>query len=86
MHLKFAVSLGSALLVLNIGAFAIDPERQALIDRYKEPFSLYLSAINDLGSALDSLRTETDLIKAADSRRGPVDSGSICPPGRGAVK
>lgn len=66
MHLKFAVSLGSALLVLNLGAFAIDPEKQAVIDRYKEPFAVYLSAINDLGSALDSLTTETDLIKAAD--------------------
>jgi ABC-type transporter Mla subunit MlaD len=66
MNLKFAVSLGSALLVLNLPAFALDPEKQAVIDRYKEPFAVYLAAITDLGSALDTLTTESDLIKAAD--------------------
>ena len=66
MNLKFAVSLGSALLVLNLAAFALDPEKQAIIDRYKEPFAVYLTAINDLGSALDTVTTESDLIKAAD--------------------
>jgi ABC-type transporter Mla subunit MlaD len=66
MNLKFAVSLGSALLVLSLAAFALDPEKQAVIDRYKEPFAVYLTAINDLGSALDTATTEEDLIKAAD--------------------
>ncbi|HSZ26748.1 MAG TPA: hypothetical protein VK768_01055 [Chthoniobacterales bacterium] len=66
MNLKFAVSLGSALLVLSLACFALDPEKQAVIDRYKEPFSVYLTAINDLGSALDTVTTESDLIKAAD--------------------
>jgi lysyl-tRNA synthetase class I len=66
MNLKFAVSLGSALLVLKISAFALDPEKQAIIDRYKQPFAVYLTAINDLGSALDTVTTESDLIKAAD--------------------
>ena len=66
MNLKFAVSLGSALLVLKLSAFALDPEKQAVIDRYKQPFALYLTAINDLGSALDTATTEPELIKAAD--------------------
>jgi len=66
MNLKFAVSLGSALLVLSLASFALDPEKQAVIDRYKEPFSVYLTAINDLGSALDTVTTESELIKAAD--------------------
>jgi len=66
MNLKFAVFLGSALLVLNLAAFGLDPEKQALIDRYKQPFAVYLSAINDLGSALDNVTTESELIKAAD--------------------
>jgi len=66
MNLKFAVSLGSALLVLKLSAFALDPEKQAVIDRYKQPFAAYLTAINDLGSALDTVTTESDLIKAAD--------------------
>ena len=58
MKLKFAVSLGSALLVLNLGASAIDPEKQAVIDRYKAPFAVYLAAISDLGAALDTEQTE----------------------------
>jgi hypothetical protein len=66
MNLKFAVSLGSALLVLKLSAFALDPEKQAVIDRYKQPFALYLTAINDLGSALETATTEPELIKAAD--------------------
>ena len=66
MNLKSAVSLGSALLVLNLAAFALDPDKQAVIDRYKAPFAVYLTAINDLGSALDTVTTESELIKAAD--------------------
>ena len=66
MNLKLAVSVGSALLVLKLSAFAMDPEKQAVIDRYKAPFSVYLTAINDLGSALGTLTTESELIKAAD--------------------
>jgi ABC-type transporter Mla subunit MlaD len=66
MNLKFAVSLGSALLVLNLAALALDPDKQAIIDRYKEPFSVYLTAINDLGSALETVSTDSELIKAAD--------------------
>jgi len=66
MNLKFAVWVGSALLVLKLSAFALDPEKQAVIDRYKEPFAVYLSAINDLGSALDTVTSESELIKAAD--------------------
>jgi lysyl-tRNA synthetase class I len=66
MNLKLAVSLGSALLVLRFSAFALDPEKQAVIDRYKQPFAVYLTAINDLGSALDTATTDSDLIKAAD--------------------
>src|SRR6478609_8438772 len=66
MNLKSAVSFGSALLVLNLAAFALDPDKQAVIDRYKEPFAVYLTAINDLGSALETVSTDSELIKAAD--------------------
>jgi hypothetical protein len=66
MNSKFAVFLGSAFLVVNLAASGLDPEKQAVIDRYKKPFAVYLSAIDDLGSALDTLTTESDLIKAAD--------------------
>ena len=66
MNVKFAVSLGSTLLFLNLTGFALDPEKQAMIDRYKEPFAIYLAAISALGSSLDSVTTESELIKAAD--------------------
>jgi hypothetical protein len=66
LKLTLAVSLVSALLVLNLAGSELDPEKQAIIDRYKEPFAVYLTAINDLGSALDTATTESDLIKAAD--------------------
>jgi hypothetical protein len=66
MSLKFSVILGSALLVLNLAAFALDAEKQAFIDRYKEPFAAYLVAINELGSALETATTDAELVKAAD--------------------
>jgi hypothetical protein len=66
MNLKFAVSLGLTLLVLRPPALALDPEKQAVIDRYKQPFTIYLEAITDLGSALDKPTSDSDFIKAAD--------------------
>jgi lysyl-tRNA synthetase class I len=66
MNLKFAVCLGATLFVLSVSTFALDPEKQATIDRYKEPFAIYLTAIDELGTALDSAKTDADLIKAAD--------------------
>jgi lysyl-tRNA synthetase class I len=66
MNLKFAVSLGLILLVSGLSALALDPEKQALIDRYKQPFTIYLEAIKDLGSALDNPTSDSDFIKAAD--------------------
>ncbi len=66
MNLKFAVCLGTTLLVLSVSTFALDPEKQAAIDRYKEPFTIYLAAIDELGTALGSAKTDADVIKAAD--------------------
>lgn len=66
MSLKLSVILGSTLLVLNLAAFALDAEKQAFIDRYKEPFAAYLAAINDLRSALDTATTDAELVRAAD--------------------
>ena len=66
MNLKFAVCLGATLFFLTVSTFALDPEKQAAIDRYKEPFAIYLSAIDELGTALSAVKTDADLIKAAD--------------------
>ncbi len=66
MNLKFVVFLGSILLVLGPSALALDPEKQAVVDRYKQPFTIYLEAIRDLGSALDNPTSDSEFIKAAD--------------------
>jgi lysyl-tRNA synthetase class I len=66
MNLKFAVCLGTTLFGLSVSTFALDPEKQAAIDRYKEPFAIYLTAIDELGTALTSAQTDADIIKAAD--------------------
>ncbi len=66
MNLKLAVCLGVAFFVLSVPTFALDPEKQAAIDRYKEPFSVYLTAIDELGTALNAAKSDADLIKAAD--------------------
>ena len=67
MKVKFASCLAIALSVLCISAFAIDPEKQAVIDTYEQPFTLYLAAIKDLGAALEHSRTGAEFIKAADA-------------------
>ena len=54
------------LLVFGLPALGLDPEKQALIDRYKQPFTIYLEAIKDLGSALDNPTSDAEFIKAAD--------------------
>jgi len=66
MNLKFAISLGLIFLALHLPTLALDPERQAVIDRYKQPFSIYLEAIKDLGLALDTVTSDSDFIRAAD--------------------
>jgi hypothetical protein len=67
MKVKFAFLLGVALSLLRISAFAIDPEKQAVIDSYEQPFTLYLAAIKDLGAALENSKTGADFVRAADS-------------------
>jgi hypothetical protein len=67
MKVKFAFCLGIAVSVLCISGFAIDPEKQAVIDTYEQPFTLYLAAIKDLGAALEHSTTGADFIKAADN-------------------
>jgi hypothetical protein len=67
MKVKFAFCLGMALSLLRISAFAIDPEKQAVIDSYEQPFTLYLAAIKDLGVALEHSKNGAEFIKAADN-------------------
>ena len=67
MKVKFAFCLAIVLSLLRISAFAIDPEKQAVIDSYEQPFTVYLAAIKHLGEALEHSKTGADFIKAADN-------------------
>jgi lysyl-tRNA synthetase class I len=66
MNLKLGVVTGVALCLLQFSVSALQPEQQAIIDKYKEPFSNYLAAVQELGTALDTVGSDTDLIKASD--------------------
>jgi lysyl-tRNA synthetase class I len=67
MKVKFPSCLGAALYLLGLSAFALDPDKQAVLDKYEQPFTLYLAAINALGAALESAGTDVEFVKAADS-------------------
>ena len=66
MKAKFAFCLGVTIYILRLSAFALDPEKEAFLASYGEPFTLYLSAVNDLEAALESVKTGAEFVKAAD--------------------
>jgi hypothetical protein len=45
---------------------ALNPDQQSLLDSYKGPFTIYLNSLQDLGRALDSVKSDTDLVRAVD--------------------
>jgi hypothetical protein len=67
MNVKFACYLGVALSLMRLSALALDPEKQAVIDSYERPFTLYLAAIRNLGEALESAKSGAEFVKAADN-------------------
>jgi hypothetical protein len=67
MKVKFASGVGMILCLLGLRALALDPEKEAVLDSYKQPFTLYLAAINDLGVALQKAKTGAEFVKAADT-------------------
>jgi lysyl-tRNA synthetase class I len=66
MNVKSGLLAVLTLLVIRSSAIALQPEQQAIIDKYKEPFTYYIAAVHELGSALDQVQTDTDLVKASD--------------------
>jgi len=67
MKVKCAFCLGLALYLLRLSAFALDPEKQAVLDSYEQPFTIYLAAIKDLGAALENAKSGAEFIRAADN-------------------
>ena len=67
MHsfLKFAVVAGLVLLVTRPG-YALDADQKAVLDAYKKPWDIYLSAMQNLENAIKSANDDGDVVKAAD--------------------
>jgi DNA repair ATPase RecN len=66
MNREIAVCFCLLLTVLRMSALALDPQKQAIIDRYQAPFANYLNAIKALGTELEQVKGEGDVVKAAD--------------------
>jgi hypothetical protein len=60
MKVKCAFYLGVALCLLRLSAYALDPEKQAVLDSCE-------AAIKDLGTALENAKSGAEFVKAADN-------------------
>ena len=47
-------------------AMALNADQQALIDAYKAPFNIYLTALRNLGASLQAAKSDADVVKAGD--------------------
>jgi hypothetical protein len=67
MHsfLKFAVFAGLAMVVARPG-YALDAEQKAVLDAYKKPWDIYLSAMENLENSIKAANKDDDVVKAAD--------------------
>jgi hypothetical protein len=56
-------------LIVVLGAWtarAFDADQKAVLDAYQKPWTAYFSAIETLGTTLDSAKGDQDIVKAAD--------------------
>lgn len=67
MHsfLKFAVVASLVLMVTRPG-YALDADQKAVLDAYKKPWDIYLSAMQNLENAIKTANNDDDVVKAAD--------------------
>lgn len=67
MHsfLKFAVVAGLVLVVTRPG-YALDADQKAVLDAYKKPWDIYLSAVQNLENSIKTANNDDDVVKAAD--------------------
>ena len=63
--LKFAVVAGLVLVVARPG-YALDADQKAVLDAYKKPWEIYLSAMQNLENAIKTANNDDDVVKAAD--------------------
>jgi len=63
--LKFAVVAGLVLVVTRPG-YALDADQKAVLEAYKKPWDIYLSAMQNLENAIKAANNDNDVVKAAD--------------------
>jgi hypothetical protein len=65
--LKFSPYTCALIVVLGAWtARAFDADQKAVLDAYQKPWTAYFSAIETLGTTLDSAKGDQDIVKAAD--------------------
>ncbi|MGA8658883.1 MAG: hypothetical protein WB586_22350 [Chthoniobacterales bacterium] len=50
----------------SLPAMALNTDQEALLDAYQAPFSIYLAALQKLGTSLQSAKTDSDVVQAGD--------------------
>ena len=64
--LKFVLSTCLVLLVVPRVGYALDADQKAVLDAYKKPWDIYLSAMQDLANGIKNAGSDGDVVKAAD--------------------
>ena len=64
--LKFVFSTCLVLLVMPRVGYALDADQKAVLDAYKKPWDIYLSAMQDLANGIKNAGSDGDVVKAAD--------------------
>ena len=63
---KFILSAGLVLLVMPRPGYALDADQKAVLDAYKKPWDIYVSAMESLENSIKSANNDGDVVKAAD--------------------
>jgi hypothetical protein len=63
---KFVLSTGLVLLAMSRSGYALDADQKAVLDAYKKPWDIYVSAMQNLENSIKSAGSDADVVKAAD--------------------
>jgi lysyl-tRNA synthetase class I len=63
---KLVLSAGLILMLLPKPSYALDADQKAVLDAYKKPWDIYLTAMQDLAAAMKAAQRDQDVVKAAD--------------------
>jgi hypothetical protein len=63
---KLVLSAGLILMLLLKPSYALDADQKAVLDAYKKPWDIYLTAMQDLAAAMKAAQRDQDVVKAED--------------------